>query len=59
MVGLILRLSIAAESFTSYVQLSEEAPAGAADRECSLTTIASFPTALGRLLITDFEKRAV
>jgi hypothetical protein len=43
MVGLILRLSIAAESFTSYVQLSEEAPAGAADREMLSTTTGQFP----------------
>jgi hypothetical protein len=59
MVGLILRLSIAAESFTSYVQLSEEALAGAVTGNAPPRRLASLPTALSRLLITNFEKQPV
>jgi hypothetical protein len=59
MVGLILRLSIAAESFTSYVQLSEEALAGAVTGNAPPRRLASLRTALSRLLITNFEKQPV
>jgi len=59
MVGLILRLSIAAESFTSYVQISEEALAGAVTGNAPPRRLARFPTALSRLFITNFEKQPV
>jgi excisionase family DNA binding protein len=57
-VGLILRLSIAAESFTSYVQFSEEDPARAADPgNASPRRPARFPTALSRLFITTLKNK--